>query len=191
MTIELLEKIEKDWILILTDVSDNVKRNFMRRKLIEYFTAKQMTQSCYIIPACVALKDDIKRWGEDHSFDIRVIGMSAELVDAKTLTQEYTQELKMRLEEIDEQAEYIWKELLEKEENMDDSKKSSIAGFHSKVKSIRSMFDDIQKTINKYGNENDVFSLQKLVVFVRDIENRYSRFVELKKRQKDERELGF
>lgn len=192
MVIEVLEKIETNWILVMYDVSrdDNYKRDKMRQKLIDHFGGRQMTQSCYMMPKSVALIDEIKRWGQDNHVELKVIGMTVDLVAAKTLTQEYTAELKMRLMDVDEEAENIWKELLEKEDNIDNPKKSSLTGFTQKIKSIKQMFDDLQKIINKYGNESDSFQLQKVVVFMKNIEDRYNRFVAMKKQYNDEREMS-
>ena len=193
MPIEVLEKLETDWILVMYDVSrdENQKRDRMREKLISIFGGKQMTQSCYMMPKSVALIDEIKRWGHDNNIELKVIGMTVDLIAAKTLTEEYTAELKMRLAEVDEEAEEIWKDLLEKEDHIDNPKKSRMNGFQQKIRSIRSMFDDLKKIINKYGNDSNVFQLEKVVIFINNIEKRYNRFMAMKKQHSDEKELGF
>jgi len=174
--------MESKMILVCYDFSDNLERAKLRDELKGYpFYAKMMTESVYYLPDFDGKTlRAVRKWANQSSADIVVFGdVNTTLKDQKALVKGYYVHMQDIVKEVNDTAKSIRKQLLEFEQHIEDPE-STLRGWATKVQSIRNRFEEIRSGINKVGDEDDEFELDKIAVFVDNLDKRYERVKEMK-----------
>lgn len=187
----LYEKLlAEDLVLILYDFPNTDEGNHARTEFRNDLTGKkhhamQVTQSCYLMT-----KDNWnqstsnfynRRYNQiDHVVIMVFNDASWEPKQKQRLAKQYVRHLHDLVEEVNIFGKDLWKQLKEWEEKVaDEDPKISLRGWATKMAGITGRFEEIQKTINRVGNEDDEFELQKLSAFVDRLDARFEKGKEL------------
>ena len=194
----LYEKLlNEDLILVLYDFvnSDegNHARTVFRNELTgKRFHAMMVTQSCYLLPASNASRATVKHWSSQFSQISTVMIFNDADFEPKLkqkLSKQYVRHLHDLVEEVNMFGKDLWKQLKEWEEKVaDEDPDISLRGWATKMAGITGRFEEIQKTINRVGNEDDEFELQKLSAFVDRLDVRFEKGKELYIRNKGKKD---
>ena len=180
------EQLKRGFILVLTDVSSNSLRNWMRRKMRKEWHALPKTQSCYLIPVQVGTKEQLELWGRENKVEIIVFGLDLEEKELISLEAQYKQALHDDIKELDMWIEEIWKNFIETEENIDDPKKGNLSGLYKKIQGVETRFDDIYRVCNRVGDPHKEFRLQGIQLWVEKLKSRLERLRAMKARKVEE-----
>ena len=187
----LYEKLlSEELILVLYDFPNteegNHARTVFRNELTgKRFHAMQVTQSCYLMPKSNASTATVKYWSKQFNdidnVEIMIFNdASWEPKQKQRLAKQYVRHLHDLVEEVNIFGKDLWKQLKEWEERVaDEDPDVSLRGWATKMKGITGRFEEIQKTINRVGNEDDEFELQKLSAFVDRLDIRFNKGKEL------------
>jgi len=183
------KKIERDWILVTYDVQDgdDTLRDRLRHKLTKKMGAIYQNDSVYLVPKKIHNAEEIKRWGRDNfNLNLVVFGLDATLEDCKSLSKRYVQDLQNKKKDVNLESQRVWERLVEIEENLDDPDISRLTGIHKMIEGIKGQYDELRKLINRYGNKQDEFKLERLFAITEKCEKRYEKIKEMKKRRIDQ-----
>lgn len=174
----LLEKLIKSNYFIVaydfdSDAQGNMERNATRAELVHKFKAKMYTQSVYIVIDTMATREALERWASSQRADIVVFGADLDDKGQRRFAKGYLRYLKDLIREMRDIANIVRKDLIDFEEDM--TPKSSLKGWHNKIAGMTNRFEDLQKAINKVGDEEDELDLQMLSAYVERISERYDR----------------
>ena len=171
------EKLVDGFLLLLYDVeiTANSKRNWIRSKIKRQWGGHMLNQSCYIIPNTIATKAQLESWGRENDTNIVVFGLEADPEQIKTLTARYEKDMNDRFDGIKQFGNGIWDDLRKVEENIDDPDLSRMTGFHKKIDGIKNQFEDLQRIIDKLGDEHATADLQREYAFIDKLETRFEK----------------
>jgi len=175
------EKLDNGYLLLLYDVkvSKNVKRNWMRNKIKKMRGGYALNQSCYIVPKSYATEQEIEDWGKDNDVDIKVFGLEVSETKIKTLTDSYVKELEERFKNVKKFGDKIWDDIIKAEENIDDPE-LKLTGYWKKIDGVRHQFEDMQKIINKIGDEEAQRELERQDAFIEKLRHRLQKLKDMK-----------
>lgn len=171
--------VEEGWLLIAYDITGNVIRNKVRRKL-QQIGSMPYTQSVFMIPNTVQSKQDLMEWSRENGVRLAVFNTVLEDLEIKDINSRYKKWLKGDLEEVGETAQHVWEELKEVEEALGKDDGTRINGLYKKVDGVANRFTHISAIINRYGNKDDEFRLETLHATVEKLKNRLDRIREMK-----------
>jgi len=192
---EKYDKLGKNWLDHLDELN-NWKRNSFRDKLIRLGAVCQ-TASTYLLPIRVIkhkdldheitelseAEDFIRAWGTDLKVKIFTYGM--ELTTPRSieiLSKAYVQQLKDRLEEMNLFLSGAYDDFKKVADDCEKDIKTNTRGFHRKIEVIDKKVQEVQELINRYGNKEDQFELQKITSTAKDITRAYGRMQDAKGR---------
>lgn len=172
--------IQSDMILVVYDFRDTPEGNRERNKLREELTsapffAVMMNQSVYYLSATVASLETVRKWARSTEADIKVFGnVDATIRDKQHMVRDYYNHLKDIVKEVNEIAFNRFKEIQEFEDKIG-TEGASLKGWHNKISGVENRFSEIRKLINRVGDDQDEFELEKLASFVKTLKKRYDR----------------
>ncbi len=188
----LYEKLlTEDLVLILYDFnSDKMRTKFRNELKGKTHHAMEVTQSCYLMTKETVSDATLAYWNRKYNQmeDTTIMifnDASWEPKQKQRLAKKYVKHLHNLVEEANVFAKDAWKRVKEWEEKVaDEDPEVDLRGWATIMAGARGRFEEIQKTINRVGNEDDEFELQKLSAFVDRIDARFKKGKELYIRNK-------
>ena len=153
----------------------NAERARMRNKITSPpFYGMMMTESVYMCSELVVKLRTVNEWADDTDADIRVFSnIQTSVRNRKKLAKQFVQHLDDVVGEVNDIARDVFQQLKEFEDNIENEK--TIRGWYRKVESVTNRYDEIQKLINRVGDDRDEFEFQKLASFMKELTKRYDR----------------
>lgn len=143
------------------------KRNLFREKL-ERLGAVKQNDSVYFVPAKLASKREeliltLKHWAGQYGVDIKAVGVSIDDQEhVESLSNQYTQNLKSLLKEMNENLKEAWKKIRTLEDDVAKDPKKKLTGAYRIIEGVSIEFTDVQALINRWGNDDDQWDLDSL-----------------------------
>ncbi len=156
------------------------KRNLFRDKL-ERLGAVKKNDSVYFVPAKLAGKREelielLKLWAGEYGVEITAIGVSIDDREhVENLSNQFTQNLKDLLREMNENLKESWKKIKSLEDDVAKDPKKKLTGAYRIIEGVSQEFTDVQALINRWGNENDQWDLDGIKYKVTQLIERWNR----------------
>lgn len=173
------KKIEKDWILLTYDVSNNQDRDDFRIDLIKQMGALYQNDSVYLLPKKVHSIKQIEEFAKGYGVNIVLFGLDANIEACKDISKRYVKILKERRKNIKDLFWEAWDRLSTVERNIKDE---GLTGFHNKVKELKVLYKHYENIAVKYGNKQDEWKLESLDDDIARLEKKFEKVMLLKKR---------
>lgn len=181
--------------------TSNAKRNAFRDKLLR-MGAMYLSDSLYLLPLKVVRDEKgnelditgaegfLEAWGADQEVNLHVMGFSLESRKSiEGVSKAFKKVLTDRFDEMEKHLESAHNKLLDLADQIATDPTKTLRGIHRIVEAMDKQVIDAQELINRYSeNEEEArkhqFNLSKLTSLKKDIEQAYSRLVEMKENQK-------
>jgi len=140
------------------------KRNLFREKL-ERLCAVKQNDSVYLVPAKLASKREeliatLKFWAGQYGVDIKAVGVTIDDQEqVESLSNQYTNNLKTLLKEMNENLKEAWKKIRTLEDDVAKDPKKKLTGAYRIIEGVSVQFTDVQALISRWGNDDDQWDL--------------------------------